>query len=123
MMHAITTVFTVRDIAASLAYYRDKLGFDIAFEYGDPTFYAGVCSGKVTLHLISASRTPRQPGHGAVAIDVDDVDALHADLMRRGAKVLKAPANYDYGLRDFDVADLDGNMLFFCMEIPKNQGQ
>ena len=34
MMHASTTVFTVRDIVASLAYYRDKLGFDIAFEYG-----------------------------------------------------------------------------------------
>ena len=120
MMNASTTVFTVSDIAASLAYYRDKLGFDLAFEYGQPTFYAGVCSGKVTLHLISAARTPRQPGHGAVTIDVDDVDALHADLVKRGAKVLKAPANYDYGLRDFDVADLDGNMLFFGMEIPKN---
>ena len=67
MMHGSTTVLTVSDIAASLAYYRDKLGFDIAFEYGNPTSYAGVCSGKVTLHLISASRTPRQPGHGAVA--------------------------------------------------------
>ena len=123
MMNASTTVFTVRDIQASLAYYRDKLGFDIAFDYGDPISYAGVCSGKVTLHLIPASRTPRQPGHGAVAIDVDDVDALHADLVQRGAKVLKPPADYDYGLRDFDVADLDGNMLFFAMEIPKNRGQ
>jgi catechol 2,3-dioxygenase-like lactoylglutathione lyase family enzyme len=123
MMHASTTVFTVSDIAASLAYYRDRLGFEVAFEYGTPTSYAGVCSGKVTLHLISASRTPRQPGHGAVAIDVDDVDALHADLVRRGARVLKAPADYDYGLRDFDVADPDGNMLFFAMEIPQNRGR
>lgn len=119
MMQASTTVLTVKDIAASLAYYRDKLGFDIAFEYGSPASYAGVCSGNVTLHLISASRTPRQPGHGAVAIDVEDVDALHADLVRRGAKVLGAPANYDYGLRTFDVADIDDNMLFFGMEIPQ----
>jgi catechol 2,3-dioxygenase-like lactoylglutathione lyase family enzyme len=123
MMQGSTTVFTVRDIPASLAYYRDKLGFDVAFEYGTPAFYAGVCSGKVTLHLISESRTPRKPGHAAVAIDVDDVDALHADLVKRGAKVLKAPANYDYGLRDFDVADLDGNMLFFGMEIPTDRGR
>ena len=116
MMHGSTAVLTVKDIKASLAYYRDKLGFEIAFEYGNPTFYAGLCSGKVTLHLISASQTPRQPGHGAVTIDVDDVDAVHADLVRSGAKVLKEPKDYDYGMRDFDVADLDGNMIFFGME-------
>jgi hypothetical protein len=52
-----------------------------------------------------------------VSIFVDDVDALHADLVKRGARVLKAPR--DYGLRDFDVADLDGNMIFFGMESQK----
>ncbi|HEY6979811.1 VOC family protein [Reyranella sp.] len=119
MMHGSTTVFTVKDVMTSLAYYRDKLGFDVAFEYGTPTFYVGLCSGDVTLHLVAASRTPRQPGHGGVCIFVDDVDTLHAELTKRGANVLKAPANYDYGLRDFDVADLDGNMIFFGMEIPK----
>jgi catechol 2,3-dioxygenase-like lactoylglutathione lyase family enzyme len=119
MMHGSTTVFTVKDVMESAAYYRDKLGFDVAFEYGEPTFYVGLCSGEVTLHLIAANQTPRQPGHGAVSIIVDDVDALHADLMKRGAKVLKAPQDYDYGLRDFDVVDLDGNMIFFGMESKK----
>src|SRR6476659_6934132 len=74
MMHGSTTVFTVKDVMASLAYYRDKIGFDVAFEYGTPTFYVGLCSGDVTLHLVSAGKTPRQPGHGAVTIFVDDVD-------------------------------------------------
>ena len=120
MMHKSITIFTVSDVKASLSYHQDKLGFEKAFEYGEPTFYVGLCSGGVQLHLISASRTPRQPGHGAVSIFVDDVDGLHDDLVKRGAKVLKAPADYDYGLRDFDVADLDGNMLFFGMEIPKS---
>jgi len=81
MMHASTTVFTVKDVVESLAYYRDKLGFGIAFEYGNPTFYVG--------------------------------------LAKRGAKVLKEPKDYDYGLRDFDVADLDGNTIFFGMESKK----
>jgi catechol 2,3-dioxygenase-like lactoylglutathione lyase family enzyme len=119
MMRGSTTVMTVRNVAESLAYYRDKLGFEVAFEYGNPTFYVGVCSGEVSLHLVDGSKTPRQPGHGAVVIFVDDVDALHADLVKRGAKVLKAPQDYDYGMRDFDVADLDGNMIFFGMESKK----
>jgi catechol 2,3-dioxygenase-like lactoylglutathione lyase family enzyme len=91
MMHGSTTVLTVKDIMESLAYYRDKLGFDVAFEYGKPTFYVGLCSGEVTLHLVAASQTPRLPGHGAVTIFVDDVDALHADLVKRGAKVARRP--------------------------------
>lgn len=119
MMHASTAVFTVEDILASLAYYRDKLGFDVAFQYGEPTFYVGLCSGDVALHLIDAAKAPRPPGHGAVNIFVDDVDALHADLVRRGARVLKAPADYAYGMRDFDVADLDGNTIYFGTELKR----
>ena len=120
MMHDSATVLTVKDIDASLAYYRDKLGFDVAFQYGKPTFYVGVCSGEVTLHLISATQTTRLPGNGAVAIFVDNVDELHADLVKRGAKVLKAPKDYDYGMRDFDVADLDDNMISFGQESKKS---
>ena len=119
MMHGSTTVFTVKDVMASTAYYRDKLGFDVAFEYGKPTFYVSLCSGEVTLHLVAASETPRLAGQGAVSIFVDDVDALYADLVKRGARVLKAPKDYDYGLRDFDVADLDGSMIFFGMASKK----
>lgn len=72
------------------------------------------------LHLIAADRATRQAGNGAIAIIVDDADALHVDLQKRGARVLEAPANQPYGLRDFDVADCDGNMLFFGMETPKS---
>jgi catechol 2,3-dioxygenase-like lactoylglutathione lyase family enzyme len=119
MMRGSAIVMTVTDIPASTAYYRDKLGFDVAFEYGKPTFYVCLCSGDVAVHLVAASQTKRLPGNGAVCIFVDDVDALHADLVKRGAKVLKEPKDYDYGMRDFDVADLDGNMIFFGMESKK----
>jgi len=33
--------------------------------------------------------------------------------------VVKAPENYDYGMREFEVVDLDGNQIFFGMGIEK----
>ena len=119
MMQDSTAVFTVTDVVASLAYYRDQLGFEVAFEYGTPIFYVGLCSGTVALHLTAKSHSPRLPGQGAVSISVEDVDALHADLVGRGARIVREPKNQAYGLRDFDVADLDGNMIFFGMESQK----
>ena len=91
MMHGSITISTIKDVAESLAYFRDTLGFDVAFEYGEPTSDVGLCSGEP-----APDRRPK-----------------------RGARVLKAPKDYDYGLRDFDVADLDGNMIFFGMESKK----
>jgi catechol 2,3-dioxygenase-like lactoylglutathione lyase family enzyme len=115
MMTGAATVFTVRDIAASIAHYRDVLGFTVTFEYGKPTSYACLCRDQINLHLIAAHRTKRIPGNGGVAVFVDDVDLLHAELAARGAKVLKPPQDYDYGMRDFDVIDPDGNQLTFGM--------
>jgi catechol 2,3-dioxygenase-like lactoylglutathione lyase family enzyme len=115
MMTGTATVLTVRDIAASLAYYRDALGFAVAFEYGQPTFYVGLCRDEAAVHLIAASKTERLPGNGALCIFVKDVDALHAELVAPKAKVVKPPQDYDYGMRDFDVVDLDGNQIFYGM--------
>ena len=56
------------------------------------------------------------PGQRGNRFFIKDVDALHAELIARGAKVLKPPQDYDYGMRDFDVADPDGNQLTFGME-------
>ena len=117
MMTGTATVLTVRDIAASIAYYRDTLGFAVTFEYGQPTFYACLCRDEAALHLVAANKTKREPGHGALCIFVQDVDALYAELVARKARVVKPPQNYDYGMRDFDVVDLDGNQIFFGMGI------
>ena len=115
MLVGAATVFAVSDIAKSIAYYRDALGFAVTFEYGQPVFYACLCRDDVALHLLAARETKRLPGHGAICVFVRDVDAVHAELSARGAKVIKPPQNYDYGMRDFDVTDLDGNHLTFGM--------
>lgn len=110
------TVFVVQDVLRSVEHYRDVLGFRTEFTYGQPTFYAGVERGAVVIHLQAASETKRQPGQGAVNIFVTDVDGLYQELKSRGAKTLNEPKDYAYGMRDFDINDLDGNHLCFGME-------
>jgi uncharacterized glyoxalase superfamily protein PhnB len=117
MLVEAATILTVRDIAASIAHYRDVLGFAVTFQYGEPTFYAGLCRDDVSLHLrASKINTQWVPGNGAVAVFVTDVDALHQELAARGAKVLEPPQDYAYGMRDFIVTDPDGNQLTFGTE-------
>jgi predicted enzyme related to lactoylglutathione lyase len=117
MMTGAATIFTVHDVGASLAYYRDLLGFGVTFQYGEPTYYVCLCRDEVAIHLRGAEKKSNWvPGNGAIAVFVTDVDALHAELVARGAKVLQPPRDYPYGMRDFGVADLDGNQLTFGME-------
>lgn len=110
------TLLVVKDVLQSVEHYRDSLGFRAEFIYGEPTFYAGVERDGVVIHLQAADRTKRLPGHGAVNVFVSDVDALYQELQSRGAKILSEPKDYPYGMRDFDVNDLDGNQLCFGME-------
>jgi uncharacterized glyoxalase superfamily protein PhnB len=107
------TLFVVQDVLRSVEHYRDVLGFRVEFTYGEPTFYAGVERDNVAIHLQAASETKRQPGHGAINVFVTGVDALYEELRSRGARALEEPADRPYGMRDFDVNDLDGNQLCF----------
>ncbi len=86
MMAGSATVFVVSDITASLAYYRDVLGFEVTFEYGQPPSYACLCRDEVGLHLLAAAVTKRLPGHGGICIFVRDVDQIYAELSGRGAE-------------------------------------
>lgn len=119
MLAGAATVFVVSDIAKSIAHYRDALGFAVTFEYGNPIFYACLCRDEVALHLLAAQETKRLPGNGGICVFVRDVVHVHADLVSRGANVIKALQDYAYGMRDFDVVDLDGNQLTFGMESRK----
>ncbi len=107
------TLFVVQDVLRSVEHYRDVLGFRVEFTYGEPTFYAGVERDNVAIHLQAASETKRQPGHGAINVFVTDVDPLYQELKARGARTTEEPADRPYGMRDFDIVDLDGNLLCF----------
>jgi uncharacterized glyoxalase superfamily protein PhnB len=113
LLRDAATLFVVQDVIRSVEHYRDVLGFRVEFTYGEPTFYAGVERDNVAIHFQAASETKRQPGHGAINVFVTGVDALYEELRSRGARTLEEPADRPYGMRDFNVNDLDGNELCF----------
>ena len=104
-------VFQVADLAASLQHYTEILGFSLDFRFGD---YAGVQLGEVCLHLCGHTIHQRPIGGGTVYIFcAEPVETYHAELVRRGANLIAPPRDYAYGMRDFIVADPDGNQLAF----------
>jgi uncharacterized glyoxalase superfamily protein PhnB len=46
---------------------------------------------------------------------------LQGTAMVRGrdARIGKPPQEQTYGMREFDIVDPDGNMIFFCQEVKK----
>src|SRR5688572_5208597 len=92
----IAPQFLVDDLDRAIAYYRDKLGFEVEFVYD--SFYASVSRDGFGIHLkhatkVAAERTNRKENeHLDAYIGVSDAHALHAELLSRGASVIRAIA-------------------------------
>jgi hypothetical protein len=73
--------------------------------------------GEVGLHFFFAPDTDPWSSAAGCYLYVEDADALHAEYAKLGLpaegipRLHGAPADTDYGLREFAVVDLDGNLL------------
>lgn len=107
-------VFPVTDVNATIHYYEEKLGFTCSFTYGEPVTYAVVQRGGVSIHL-TAREDQYLPSsrHTALWIFVEDVNKVYAELHTRDIRIVNDIADRDYGMRDFDIRDLNGFILTF----------
>jgi catechol 2,3-dioxygenase-like lactoylglutathione lyase family enzyme len=110
----LATVLLVPDVDAALDYYRDVLGFAVE---GHGEGYAFATRGEWAFHFAGCPFGPRPnsdvypPDMFDVYLYVDDVDALHEELVGRGTDVLDGPVNRGYGMRDIRIRDLNGYVL------------
>ena len=106
---SISPVFPVSDVRAAVAFYRERLGFDLGWIVGDPPTHAHVCRGAVG---ISLTLKPSQAGRGEAYVELRGVDSYFAELSARGLELGKL-ADRTYGMRDFALTDVDGNRIVF----------
>ncbi len=117
----IVPQFLVLDLQAACSFYVEKLGFRVAFTYGD--FYAGVERDGIMIHL-KLSDTPdpsrqakQREDHLDVYITVEDVTALYAEYQSRGVRFAQPLEAKPWGMREFVVWDNSGFILHFGQAI------
>jgi catechol 2,3-dioxygenase-like lactoylglutathione lyase family enzyme len=107
---AVTPRIPVQDVAEALKFYLDQLGFDLGWKWGTPVTHANVCRDSISLDLIRVPADRR--GTAMAYIEVSGVDAYYSELTARGVGVSNL-GDRDYGMRDFEVVDTNGNRLAF----------
>src|SRR5512134_7078 len=123
-IHAISPFFIVRHVPSALAFYRDRLGFEITFQGPEPNdiFFGIVRRGGAQLLLKAVGVAPvpnrtRDVKQGIARwdafVDIPDPDALAAEFASRNVDFVEPLADTDDGLRGFAVEDADGYVLFF----------
>ena len=108
--HHASPILRVNNLAASIRYFRDVLGFSL--DWHDPSQFASVTRGDANLMLTEGGQG-NPPAW--VWIGVGDTQALCSEYQSRGARIRMDPTNFPWGL-EMHVEDLDGNVMRFGSE-------
>lgn len=120
----IAPFFIVRHVPSALAFYRNRLGFEITFQGPAPEdiFFGIVQRGRAMIMLKAVGVDPvpnytRDVKQGVARwdayVDVSDPDALAAEFASRHVEFSEPLKDTDDGLRGFELKDADGYVLFF----------
>jgi uncharacterized glyoxalase superfamily protein PhnB len=118
MVRRIAPQFFTTDLRATLAYYRDVLGFECLSTWHDPPVYAIVARDEHSIHFrVADPPTPNPDKYADELLDayifVENADALHAEYAARGVEFTRALGDTPWDSREFVVKDCDGRLLAF----------
>ena len=111
----VMPAITVSDLQASIAWYRDVMGFVVAreIEHEGQRVGAMISAGSVQFMLGQddfAKGRDRQKGIGfrLYCVSEQDIDELAAAIKARGGTLDQEPTDQPWGARDLAVSDPDG---------------
>jgi uncharacterized glyoxalase superfamily protein PhnB len=118
MIRQIAPQFFTTDIPTTLAYYKDKLGFECLGTWQDPPVYAIVARDQHAIHFRCAEPPiANRDKYSDELLDaylfIEDADALYYQYAARGVEFTRHLANMPWKSREFVVKDCDGRLLAF----------
>jgi uncharacterized glyoxalase superfamily protein PhnB len=123
MIRQIAPVFFTLDIPRTLAWYRERLGFECLGTWMDPPVYAIVARGRQAIHFRCAEPPTANPGKYDdelldAYLSVENADALHAEFAASAVEFTRALGDTPWNSREFVVKDCDGRLLAFGSNFP-----
>jgi catechol 2,3-dioxygenase-like lactoylglutathione lyase family enzyme len=119
-INGIAPFFIVRNAGDAVAFYRDKLGFEVIYQGpADDPFFALVGRGGAMLMVkaVGVDPQPNSTRHPDARwdayVNVPDPDSLATEFLSRGASFSAPLTDTHDGLRGFELKDVDGYVLFF----------
>ena len=119
---SIIPFFIVKDLQVSIAYYIERLGFQLDFQGpDDDPYYAGVSRDGIGIMLKAilpdVLPCPNHTRHAWARWDAYiytlNPDVLFEEFRQRGVSFVKELSFIDDGLWGFEVTDADGYVLAF----------
>jgi len=107
----------VPDLLASITYYEQQLGFQLAMHLPDQG-YAIVERDGVAIHLFQDDLHNHTPV--GIHIFTPDIESLFAELEHRGAHLSQPIAPKPWGNRDFRIIDAAGNKIKFTEPVSEH---
>lgn len=120
-LRSAAPVILVRDLVASVEYWRDKVGFEPGQLYNDPPNFAMPSRDGVVIMLAQVPAGNEPPPANWRVMDktnqayiwVDDCGALYQELQDRGAHIDYTLYDTPWGTREFGIQDLDDHDITF----------
>jgi uncharacterized glyoxalase superfamily protein PhnB len=121
----------VTSIEKAAEYYVNALGFHLDW-HSDQDGIGGISQGDCRMFLTNSSFRERYGNAAPIVIWLNldskhEVDELYRRWQEAGARILAKPEDKPWNLREFTVADLDGNQMRifydFTWELRQEQQQ
>jgi catechol 2,3-dioxygenase-like lactoylglutathione lyase family enzyme len=100
---------TSERIDESRDFYVGLLGFTVAMDMGWVVTFASPANPTAQITLMRGEASSRAVPQ--VTVEVADVDAIHAEAVRRGAEIVYPLTDEAWGVRRFFVRDPNGIVL------------
>jgi len=106
-------VLTTDDPAAARAFYESWLGFRVSMDEDGMMLFASPDTPTTQVIVAWPSQTAVDPAVATVdvSLEVDDVDAAHAEAVAHGYEIVRELRDEPWGIRRFFVRDPTGRTL------------